>query len=428
VNNNHAEIALPNLKEFKKGESSMRKIKAKIKERIDNKGLLYLSLSFVCLIIRLISPIIFIRFGSLRSNKIGPLALIPELYLCEKEHNIQPNKSIDIFHEGRGKSDHICNRHLLEMWRRTLLDRKNVFINEVAKYFHYLFIKVPFGNSHIINTINLDRDVYGLMEDSDIHLEFRSIEVSQAQSDIRNMGINEKDSWVCILNRTQKYTQETFPDKKWDHNSFRDCKIQNYVLAADELTKSGHFVIRMGTLVGDLMKTDNPKIIEYDQNGYRTELLDIYLSANCHFFVSCGSGLDSVAMVFRRPVVWVNFHHLEYINSWPSNCITIFRKHWLSKDKRFMTVREILESGAGRYLSTEAYKKDGIELIENTPEEIHDVVIEMDERLKGTWKTTKEDEELQKRFWSLFKPNDLNKVFNSRIGEEFLRQNQQLLA
>lgn len=55
------------------------------------------------------------------------------------------------------------------------------------------------------------------------------------------------------------------------------------------------------------------------------------------------------------------------------------------------------------------------------------ISVEMDERLKGTWQTTEEDEELQRRFWSLFKPSELNRVFRSRIGAEFLRQNRELL-
>ena len=51
----------------------------------------------------------------------------------------------------------------------------------------------------------------------------------------------------------------------------------------------------------------------------------------------------------------------------------------------------------------------------------------MDERIKGTWQSTEEEEELQQRFWSLFKPSELNRVFLSRIGAEFLRQNRELL-
>ncbi len=96
-------------------------------------------------------------------------------------------------------------------------------------------------------------------------------------------------------------------------------------------------------------------------------------------------------------------------------------------EHRFMTFREILESGVGRFLQTEQYKKCNLEIIDNTPEEIEAATIEMEERLKGTWTTTEEDEDLQRRFWALFKPSDINRVFRSRIGTEFLRQNRDLL-
>ena len=65
--------------------------------------------------------------------------------------------------------------------------------------------------------------------------------------------------------------------------------------------------------------------------------------------------------------------------------------------------------------------------MENTPEEITALAVEMDERLKGTWQTAEEDEELQRRFWALFKPGALQGAFLSRIGTEFLHQNRELL-
>ena len=75
---------------------------------------------------------------------------------------------------------------------------------------------------------------------------------------------------------------------------------------------------------------------------------------------------------------------------------------------------------------TKTFHYLGIELIENTPEEICDVTIEMDERLNGTWKTTKEDEELQHRFWDLF---GLDKIKSPdlRIGSEYLTRNKELI-
>jgi len=92
-----------------------------------------------------------------------------------------------------------------------------------------------------------------------------------------------------------------------------------------------------------------------------------------------------------------------------------------------MTFHEILHSDVGRFKVTEWYEERGIEVQENTPEEIIALVLEMDDRLKGIWRTTQEDEELQRRFWSLFRPSELHGVFLSRIGAQFLRNNQELL-
>lgn len=92
-----------------------------------------------------------------------------------------------------------------------------------------------------------------------------------------------------------------------------------------------------------------------------------------------------------------------------------------------MTFKEIYESGAGRFLRTEQYEELGIELIENTPDEILDVSMEMHQRLNCTWETTGEDEVLQKRFWDMFPKSELHGEFRARIGAEFLRQNSALL-
>jgi hypothetical protein len=51
----------------------------------------------------------------------------------------------------------------------------------------------------------------------------------------------------------------------------------------------------------------------------------------------------------------------------------------------------------------------------------------MEERLKGTWVITEEDEDLQRRFWSLFKPGELHGKIYSRIGAAFIRKYKALL-
>ena len=92
-----------------------------------------------------------------------------------------------------------------------------------------------------------------------------------------------------------------------------------------------------------------------------------------------------------------------------------------------MKFKEILESGVGLYLFTELYEQAGIEVIDNSPEEIAAVSIEMDERLQGTWQSAEEDDDLQRRLWSHFENSKQNDVVLSRMGATFLRENRDLL-
>ena len=69
---------------------------------------------------------------------------------------------------------------------------------------------------------------------------------------------------------------------------------------------------------------------------------------------------------------------------------------------------------------------------ENSPEEIRDLVVEMDERLSGNWKETEEDLLLQRKFWSIYRENikklnleqPLIGKIKARFGAKYLRENQ----
>ena len=91
-----------------------------------------------------------------------------------------------------------------------------------------------------------------------------------------------------------------------------------------------------------------------------------------------------------------------------------------------MTFSENLNLRIGEGGENELTSTLELEIIENSPEEIRAVTIEMDERLNGTWQTTDEDEELQQRFWAFFGP-DKFKSPNLRIGTEYLRRNKELI-
>jgi len=100
---------------------------------------------------------------------------------------------------------------------------------------------------------------------------------------------------------------------------------------------------------------------------------------------------------------------------------------WSIKDKRFLTFREMFAEGIDQWHTTAEYERAGIEVIENSSEEILALTQEMNARIDQTWVPHSEDEELQKRYKSFYPPEHYSYGFPSRIGAEFLRQNQELL-
>ena len=168
---------------------------------------------------------------------------------------------------------------------------------------------------------------------------------------------------------------------------------------------------------------NNSAIIDYTTKGKRSDFLDVYLGAKCDFMICSETGLNHIPIVFRRPVVLVNYVLLWGLIRWPSG-IVISKKYYSINDKRYLSFKEIIELGAfstGNYLI-----QKGIRLIENTAGEIHDAAIEMDERLKGNWDITKEDEDLQQSLWEILGSNKLKKP-DLRFCSKFLQQNQELL-
>jgi len=125
---------------------------------------------------------------------------------------------------------------------------------------------------------------------------------------------------------------------------------------------------------------------------------------------------------------------LGYLGTFMKKSAAITKHYYSVKEGRDLTLAEIFAKGVGFSLFTSDYKFKGVELIENTAEEIRDVVVEMVERIKGNWKPHEHDEALQKRFWEIYPTGALDDQgvrlhgeIRARFGAKFLRDNREWL-
>ena len=364
--------------------------------------IILLAIVFV-IIIRISSPLIRIRLGSIGMERIGHFAINPELYLCKIDAGLEKIKTFDILFFQPSRP--IYNQQLKKMWERTLP------ISIISHYTRFLSYAYKFNKmitgweKHEIKFQEgwLSLKTYGdpnyLIDKYPKHLIFSKDEIDYAKSRLKEIGILEQP-YICFQNREALYLENDFSHNDWNYHNYRDSNISNYLEAADELTKLGYYSVRVGRSAKDKLLLNNNKIIDYASN-FREDILDIYLIANSRFVIFPHTGTKHVAMIFRVPIVCVNvicYTGIFYLQK-QDICVP---KLLRDKNKnRFLKFNEILCTEIACFTKSEQYEDYGIEVCENSPEEIRDAAIEMEQRLNNSWQPENGDEVLQNIFKEL---------------------------
>ena len=366
------------------------------------------------------------------SSRIGHFAANTELYLCEQDAGINVPKQtyIDIFFFSY---EPVCNQQMAIMWKRIL----HIWPSWLCTPLTRINRLIPGGSAHEIgDNTNGDRDVLGLLNKSQPHLKFTMEEEEKGKAGLSELGIPLGERFVCMIVRDAAYLSEYLSHEDFSYHNYRDCDVKNFLLSAEELANRGYFVIRMGVKVLSPMYSKNPKVIDYATNGLRSDLMDIYLGSRCDFCITVGTGFDAIPLIFHRPIVQVNAVPLGYCHAFDSLRILLFKHHIDSNSGLELCLSEIFSRGIGFCLSALDFESKGVTLIENTPEEIRDVVIEMVERLAGNWHSSPTEEALQQRFWEIFPTKAVDAAtrkplygeFYSRFGANYLQNNPEWLC
>ncbi len=369
----------------------------------------------IVLLCRLIRPIVLIRFGVLSSPRIGHFAANVEIYLCRRDAGEIPERTYDFFCHAPG----ISNSFLKRKWSQ------QIKITGFVRALHFANNLLPKAQEHIVPMTEIPSSI---MKDHRIHLIFTDSEQIQAQYLLATLGISTERPIVCFHNRDDMYLNTTHTHRSWHYHDYRDSSVNDLLPTIDYLTSEGYTGIRMGAIVKEKIDSDNPHIIDYANNG-RTDFLDIFIPSICDLFIGTTAGIMAIPKLFKKPIVYTNIVPIGVLNLLvcANDSVFIPKKLWITKENRFMTFSEIIKEGKRWLYETEEYERLGIQVIDNTPEEILSVTKEMELRMIGQWSPTQEDIELQKTFRHLLKPYDLAADIVTTIGADFLKNNQCLL-
>lgn len=241
---------------------------------------------------------------------------------------------------------------------------------------------------------------------------------------LKKLGVPENAWFVCL------HVRESGFNERGTTENFRNSDISTFLPSIESIVEAGGWVIR----IGDPSMTPLPEmanVIDYALSDFKSDWMDIFLCAQCRFFVGTSSGMWGVATTFGVPIVMTNFLPGQAIYYFSSKDIIIPRLCWLKKENRHLNFGELLTPPVSMAGTQSEYDKLGLNVIGNEPEEIRDLVLEMLDRMNGTLQYSVEDEKLQKRFRALSKEcNSVNgddSVVYARIGRSFLQKYQSLL-
>jgi len=196
--------------------------------------------------------------------------------------------------------------------------------------------------------------------------------IENAENLLGSLGLPVNSPFIALHVRNKS---------KFSSDDTRKAEIKNYEMAISELINRDYWIVQFGTDDQNIV-FHHPKVIQIPSSNSMSVYLTPYVIANAEIFITSNSGPTHIAPLFNTPVLQTNVIALG------KNICSLTGKslHLPKKWKRagsFLSLNELLNSPEGysdtgiRYLN-----KKGIELIENSPTEIYEGVLDILNHLK----------------------------------------------
>jgi putative glycosyltransferase (TIGR04372 family) len=150
----------------------------------------------------------------------------------------------------------------------------------------------------------------------------------------------------------------------------RNRSITDFVPMTLALAEQGIQVIRLGHLVGSELGVAHPLVFDYATSGKRTELLDLFIPLTATAAVSTLTGSDAVALVGRRPVLYVDI--ALYAQVFHSTRLTTWIPARIRDNSTgsLLTLSEVFARGIGWFVEPSEFTAASVEPVRSTPDEI----------------------------------------------------------
>ena len=367
----------------------------------------------ILIVIILIRPIIHIRVGRLRNDKIGHLSLEFELYLLEKK--LEKKRKFDIFF----KEKIVCNKTLYNLRKKQLI----VFPKFILKDSFFLFNFFGLKDLFCANRKFGDEDTNYLIDKSKPTITLKKEILNKNLEKLYKNGLKKNQKIVCIHIRDSAFR---------GYSDFTDYKntydYKNYYKTIKFLLKKKYYVVRTGRKSFHKFKIKDSNFLDYPFSKVQSDDMDMVLANKCYFGISTGSGYDGVIRMFRNPVLFVNFIPPGYFPSYGKKNMVIF-KH-MNINKSFVSFKKLIDTGLFFNCDGRNFSNHKITFKENSTDEIYSALRDFLKFIKSNFKQKQiHKEKIKQIFYNKVKNQykySKHKKINASISNSYLKKNRRL--
>ena len=360
-----------------------------------------------------------LRLCRVYTDRLGHMC-VSELFIRKQKAGLIKTNPGRVFWHYDDFSKEPANKQLFAMIDRELHLRRSRFLYKLTAL-------PPVAESSIIEAMPKRTSEYPPFSHLSPGLTFTPEEEAEGAAGLQKMGIGPKDWFVCFHNRDSSYLKKRYPKRDWAHHGFRDHSVENMIDAMRFVAEEGGFALRMGAEISEKLPVRHPRIIDYAAE-HRSDFMDIFLPSRCRYMISGTAGMHAVSLIFNVPIGLVNFVPLTIAHNYKYSAFIPKTLRWkkngaeLSAVDIFSRTETVcLEDAAGCAAA-------GIEIIENTPEEILGLTREVHEAAAGKRSYSEQDEQRHRRYVEIALRGRPAEHDAPRIARDFLDRHPSYLT
>lgn len=368
------------------------------------KILAYLPLISLILFLR---PIIFIKFYIINLDRIGNV-VHPDMYLIKKTK---------FFFNILLISSKKNNTSITEIFNKKI---RFIFFNKsLADVLSFLSRKSSLIKNHIyehfnfqsFNFVNKKRNFY-------LSHEQKIIAKKILKKNLEKYLYRKKI--ICFTTRDSKFLKNLHPEENFEYHNYRNMTADRIIPSIRFLIKKGFFVIRMGRTAEKKINYKHKCFLDYPFSTFKNDLLDVYLAEKAHYWFGSNCGLDLLRWIFRKPAAVFNMAPFALLPFNYKNVVIIPKKY--KRKKKYLNITQVFENSIADAGSTKDFLKKKIDIIENSSDEILELVKFVLNRKKNY--KLKND---QKKIIQKFSKNFIKLVKKFKLEKYQVKDNTNLL-